>query len=136
MSTRDRWCVFYALGQKLTQLLEVKGQIFGKSVIFQLTKFISQKLFTVSKQTLHQRVLRSILSKITSCSDIFIKYIVMYIIPEGNNAALTGKIARGQKGRKSRLASGTMKKPMKQVYVKNEPHIWSQGSRKSQNHKI
>ena len=35
---------FFILGQYLTQLGEVKGQIFAKSTIFQLYMHISQKL--------------------------------------------------------------------------------------------
>ena len=51
----------------------------------------------------------------------------MYIIPEGSNVTLAGKIARGQNECVSPgLTSGTVKRAMKQVYVKNEPHVWSQ----------
>ena len=56
------------LGQYLTQLWQVKGQIFGNSMIFQLYESISAKLSTVAAWDLHQRVPRSILHRMR-CSD-------------------------------------------------------------------
>ena len=53
--------LFLVLGQYLTQLWQVKGQIFGNSMIFQLYESISAKLSIVAAWDLHQRVPRSIL---------------------------------------------------------------------------
>ena len=39
---------FLVLGQYLTQLWQVKGQIFGNSMIFQLNESISAKLSIVA----------------------------------------------------------------------------------------
>ena len=55
--------LFLVLGQYLTQLLQVKGQIFGNSMIFQLYESISAKLSIVAAWDLHQRVPRSILHR-------------------------------------------------------------------------
>ena len=54
--------LFLVLGQYLT-LWQVKGQIFGNSMIFQLYESISVKLSTVAAWDLHQRVPRSILHR-------------------------------------------------------------------------
>ena len=51
------------LSQYLTQLWQVKGQIFGNSMIFQLHESISAKLSIVAAWDLHQRVPRSILHR-------------------------------------------------------------------------
>ena len=51
------------LGQYLTQLWQVKGQIFGISTIFQLYESISAKPSIVAAWDLHQRVPRSILHR-------------------------------------------------------------------------
>ena len=48
--------LFLVLGQYLTQLWQVKGQIFGNSMIFQLYESISAKLSIVAEWDLHQRV--------------------------------------------------------------------------------
>ena len=56
--------LFLVLGQYLTQLWQVKGQIFGKSMIFQLHESISATLSTVAAWHLHQRVPRSILHRL------------------------------------------------------------------------
>ena len=53
--------LFLVLGQYLTQLWQVKGQIFGNYIIFQLHEAISAKLSIVAAWDLHQRVPRSIL---------------------------------------------------------------------------
>ena len=55
--------LFLVLGQYLTQLWQVKGQIFGNSMIFQLHESISAKLSIVAAWDLHQRVPRSILHR-------------------------------------------------------------------------
>ena len=56
--------LFLVLGQYLTQLWQVKCQIFGNSVIFQLYESISAKLLSiVAAWDLHQRVPRSILHR-------------------------------------------------------------------------
>ena len=55
--------LFLILGQYLTQLWQVKGQIFGNSMIFQLYESISAKLSIVAVWDLHQRVPRSILHR-------------------------------------------------------------------------
>ena len=55
--------VFLVLGQYLTQLWQVKGQIFGNYMIFQLYESISAKLSIVAAWDLHQRVLRPILHR-------------------------------------------------------------------------
>ena len=55
--------LFLVLGQYLTQLWQVKGQIFGNSMIFQLNESISAKLSTVAAWDLYQRVPRSILHR-------------------------------------------------------------------------
>ena len=55
--------LFLVLDQYLTQLWQVKGQIFGNSMIFQLYESISAKLSTVAAWDLHQRVPRSILHR-------------------------------------------------------------------------
>ena len=55
--------LFLVLGQYLTQLWQVKSQIFGNSMIFQLNESISAKLSTVAAWDLHQRVPRSILHR-------------------------------------------------------------------------
>ena len=54
---------FFVLGQYFTQLWQVKGQIFGNSMIFQLYESISAKLSIVAAWDLHQRVPRSILHR-------------------------------------------------------------------------
>ena len=53
--------LFLVLGQYLTQLWQVKCQIFGNSMIFQLYESISAKLSIVAAWDLYQRVSRSIL---------------------------------------------------------------------------
>ena len=55
--------LFLILGQNLTQLWQVKGQIFGNFMIFQLYESISAKLSIVAAWDLHQRVPRSILHR-------------------------------------------------------------------------
>ena len=55
--------LFLVLGQYLTQLWQVKGQIFRNSMIFQLYESISAKLSIVAAWDLHQRVPRSILHR-------------------------------------------------------------------------
>ena len=55
--------LFLVLGQYLTQLWQVKGQIFGNSMIFQPYKSISVKLFIIAAWDLHQRVPRSIMHR-------------------------------------------------------------------------
>ena len=55
--------LFLVLGQYLTQLWQVKGQIFRNSMIFQLYESISPKLLIVAAWDLHQRVPRSILHR-------------------------------------------------------------------------
>ena len=55
--------LFLVLGQYLTQLWHVKGQIFGNFMIFQLYESISAKLLIVAAWDLHQRVPRSILHR-------------------------------------------------------------------------
>ena len=60
--------LFLVLGQYLTQLWQVKGHIFGYSMIFQLYESISAKLSIVAAWDLHQRVPRSILHGMR-CSD-------------------------------------------------------------------
>ena len=55
--------LFLAIGQYLTQLWQVKGQIFGNSTIFQVYESISAKLSIVEAWDLHQRVPRSILHR-------------------------------------------------------------------------
>ena len=55
--------LFLVLGQYLTQLWQVKCQIFGNSMIFQLYESISAKLSIVAAWDLHQRVPRSILPR-------------------------------------------------------------------------
>ena len=55
--------LFLVLGQYLTQLWQVKGQIFGNSLIFQLYESISAKLSIVAAWDLHQRVPRSVLHR-------------------------------------------------------------------------
>ena len=60
--------LFLVLGQNLTQLWQVKGQIFGNYMIFQLYESISAKLSIVEAWDLHQRVPRSILHRM-SCLD-------------------------------------------------------------------
>ena len=52
--------LFLVLGQYLTQLWQVKGQIFGNSMIFQFYESIAAKLSIVAAWDLHQRVPRSI----------------------------------------------------------------------------
>ena len=56
--------LFLVLGQYLTQLWQVKCQIFGNSMIFQLCESISAKLSMVAARNLHQRVPRSIMHRI------------------------------------------------------------------------
>ena len=53
--------LFLVLGQYLTQLWQVKGQIFGNSMDFQIYESISAKLSIVAAWDLHQSVPRSIL---------------------------------------------------------------------------
>ena len=55
--------LFLVLGQYLTQFLQVKGQIFGNSMIFQLYESTSAKLSIVAAWDLHRRVPRSILHR-------------------------------------------------------------------------
>ena len=55
--------LFLVLGQYLTQLWQVKGQIFGNYMVFQLYESISAKLSVVAARDLHQRVPRSILHR-------------------------------------------------------------------------
>ena len=55
--------LFVVLGQYLTQLWQVRGQIFGNSMIFQLYESISAKLSIVAAWDLHQRVPRSMLHR-------------------------------------------------------------------------
>ena len=55
--------LFLVLGQYLTQLWQVKGQIFGNSMIFQIYESISAKLSILAAWDLHQRVPRSILHR-------------------------------------------------------------------------
>ena len=55
--------LFLVPDQYLTQLWQVKGQIFGNSMIFQLYESISAKLSIVAAWDLHQRVPRSILHR-------------------------------------------------------------------------
>ena len=55
--------LFLVQGQYLIQLWQVKGQIFGNSMIFQLHESISAKLSIVAAWDLHQRVPRSILHR-------------------------------------------------------------------------
>ena len=55
--------LFLVLGQYLTQLWQVKGKIFGNSIIFQLYESISAKLSILAALDLHQRVPRSILHR-------------------------------------------------------------------------
>ena len=57
--------LFLVLGQYLTQLWQVKGQIFGNSELFQLYESISAKLSIVAAWDLHQRVPRSILHRMS-----------------------------------------------------------------------
>ena len=67
--------LFLVLGQYLTQLWQVKGQIFGNSMISsmimisQLYESISAKLSIVAAWDLHQRVPRSILHRMR-CFDV------------------------------------------------------------------
>ena len=95
--------------------------------IFQFYKSISPKPLTVSKWNLHYRV-TSLHYHILfwHLDEIF----MMYSIPEGNNAALFGKIARGQTWRMAlidiRDAKGVLK-----TGLKNEPRIRSQNLRRS-----
>ena len=60
------FALFLVLGQYLTQLWQVKGQIFGNSMIFQLHESISAKLCIVAAWNLLQRVPRSILHRMRS----------------------------------------------------------------------
>ena len=55
--------LFLVIGQYLTQLWQVKGQIFGNSLIFQLYESISAKISIVAAWDLHQCVPRSILHR-------------------------------------------------------------------------
>ena len=55
--------LFLVLGQYLTHLWQVKGQIFGNFMIFHLYESISAKLSIVAAWDLHQRVPRSILHR-------------------------------------------------------------------------
>ena len=60
--------LFLVLGQYLIQLWQVKDQIFGNYMIFQLYESISSKLSIVTAWDLHQRVPRSILNRM-ECFD-------------------------------------------------------------------
>ena len=53
--------LFLVIGQYLTELWQVKRQIFVNSIIFQIYESISAKLSIVAAWDLHQRVPRSIL---------------------------------------------------------------------------
>ena len=64
---------FSTLDKHLTQLWEVKGQVFPRSALFYIYKSISPILLTVSKRNLHPRVLHSILSRMSYCFGILIK---------------------------------------------------------------
>ena len=55
--------LFLVLDQYLTQLWQVKGQIFANSMIFQLHESMASKLSIVAALNLHQRVPRSILHR-------------------------------------------------------------------------
>ena len=55
--------LFLVLGQHLTQLWQVKGQIFVNSMIFQLHESIASKLSIVAAWNLHQRVPHSFLHR-------------------------------------------------------------------------
>ena len=56
--------LFLVLGQYLTELWKMKGQIFGNFMIFQLYESIAAKLSIIAAWDLHQRVPRSILHRI------------------------------------------------------------------------
>ena len=60
--------LFLVLGQYLTQLWQVKSQIFGNYMMFHLYESISAKLSIVATWDLHQRVPRSMLH-IMRCFD-------------------------------------------------------------------
>ena len=62
--------LFLVLGQYLTQLWQVKGQIFGNVIIFQIYESIGAQLSIVTACNLHQRVPRSILHRMR-CFDAF-----------------------------------------------------------------
>ena len=55
--------LFLVLGQYLIQLWQVKCQIFGNYMIFQIYECISPTLSIIAAWDLHQRVLRSILHR-------------------------------------------------------------------------
>ena len=55
--------LFFIPGQYLTQLWQVKDQIFGNYIIFQLYESISVKLSILAAWDIHQRVPRSILHR-------------------------------------------------------------------------
>ena len=88
--------------------MRVQGSNFREIGNFQLSKSIYPKLFTVSKQDLHQHVLHSRIhpeefirsarhseqnNLLFRCLD---RIFVMYSIPEGSSVTLIRKIALGQ----------------------------------------
>ena len=91
-------CVFLILGQQLTQLWRVKGQMFAKSAIFQLHKSMPQKSLTIMKGNFCKRVSRSFLDRTTGCLMFwYLDWIfLMYRSPGRNSVTLTGKITRGR----------------------------------------
>ena len=60
----------------------------------------------------------------------------MYCILEGNNVTLIGKKAQGQTWTNALIDISDCKGALKWAYVKNEPCIWSQNLKNSQNHQF
>ena len=121
---------FFYIRSKFDPVMSGQRSIFWKTAIFQLYKSISQKLFTVLKRSLHQRILRLILSRPIYCSGILIKYLSSTSSRKGTTPPSTGKTPEGKMSESPWLTSGTVKRPIKLGYVKNEPRIWSQDLKK------
>ena len=96
---------------------------------------ISQKLLTLAR-----RNFTSVFSRNYEQNDVLLRYIgrifVMDGVLGGNNVTLIGKIAHKQTGPRVLIDIGTVNRPCKQIYVKNELHIRSQYLRKLQNRQL
>ena len=92
------WCILLVPGQYLTQLWEIKDQIFAKSAIFQFYQHISEEKKTINRGDIKLTLACSPLS--SEQNEVLLRFLdrifVRCSIPEGNSVIHTGKTAWGQ----------------------------------------
>ena len=109
---------FLILNQYLTQLREVKGQIFAKPAAFQLNTIIFQKVLIVATYSFHQRVSRSILNNIACCNSLWMECMLRTVSRNGTASPSSTKSPEGKLGQWPWLTSDSIERHYKHVHAK------------------